>query len=48
MATSMLNHGARLEDVQVLLGHSNPSTTQVYAQVSLERKKQAYNQHFVN
>lgn len=48
MATSMLNHGARLEDVQALLGHSNPSTTQVYAQVSLERKKQAYNQHFVN
>jgi site-specific recombinase XerD len=48
MATAMVNHGARLEDVQALLGHSSPNTTQVYARVSLERKKQAYNQHFVN
>jgi len=30
MATAMINHGARLEDVQALLGHSNPGTTQVY------------------
>lgn len=48
MATTMVNHGAKLEDVQALLGHSSPNTTQVYARVSLERKKQAYNQHFVN
>lgn len=48
MATAMLNHGARLEDVQALLGHSSPNTTQVYARVSAERKKQAYKQHFVN
>ena len=31
MATTMLNHDARLEDVQALLGHCNPNTTQVYA-----------------
>lgn len=48
MATAMLDHGARLEDVQALLGHSSPNTTQIYARVSLERKKQAYNQHFIN
>ena len=48
LAAALINHGARLEDVQALLGHNNPGTTQVYAQVSLERKKQAYNQHFVN
>ncbi|MBO8128266.1 MAG: tyrosine-type recombinase/integrase [Peptococcaceae bacterium] len=47
-ASTMLNHGATLEDVQALLGHASPNTTQVYAQVSLERKKQAYNLHFVN
>lgn len=48
MATAMINHGARIEDVQSLLGHSSPNTTQVYARVSFERKKQAYNQHFIN
>lgn len=48
MATAMINHGARIEDVQSLLGHSSPNTTQVYARVSHERKKQAYNQHFIN
>ncbi|MTI82369.1 MAG: integrase [Firmicutes bacterium] len=48
MATTMLDHGASLEDVQAILGHSSPNTTQVYAKVSLERKKKAYDQHFVN
>ncbi|ABO49502.1 phage integrase family protein [Desulforamulus reducens MI-1] len=48
LATALLNHGARLEDVQDLLGHTNPSTTQIYCKVSPERKKLAYNQHFVN
>lgn len=27
MVTAMINHGARLEDVQALLGHSSPNTT---------------------
>lgn len=48
LATALLNHGARLEDVQDLLGHSNPSTTQIYCKVSPERRKLAYKQHFVN
>lgn len=48
MATTMINNGARMEDVQAILGHSSPNTTQVYARVSLERKRRAYNHHFVN
>ncbi|AEG61959.1 site-specific tyrosine recombinase/integron integrase [Desulforamulus ruminis] len=42
MATTMINHGARLEDVQGILGHSSPSTTQIYAQVNIHRRKEAY------
>lgn len=42
MATTMINHGARLEDVQGILGHSSPNTTQIYAQVNIHRRKEAY------
>jgi integrase len=41
------NNGADLADVQQILGHENPSTTLIYAQVSEERKKQAHKRYHV-
>lgn len=46
-ATLMLNNGADIVSVQGLLGHEDPATTQIYAQASDERRKQAYKQHLV-
>lgn len=46
-ATLAMENGADLADVQQLLGHENPSTTLVYAQVSEERKKQAHKRFHV-
>ncbi len=46
-ATLTLNNGADLSSVQALLGHTDPSTTQVYAQVTEARKKEAYRKHLV-
>jgi integrase/recombinase XerD len=46
-ATLTLNNGADLSSVQALLGHTDPSTTQVYAQVTESRKKEAYKKHLV-
>ncbi len=45
---AMLDRGARVEDVQAILGHASPNTTLGYGKVSVERAKQAYNQHFAN
>jgi integrase/recombinase XerD len=47
MATLTLNNGADLVAVQELLGHVDPGTTQVYAQLSNERKKESHRRYLV-
>lgn len=46
-ATLTLNNGADLSSVQALLGHEDPATTQVYAQVNEAMKQEAYRKHLV-
>lgn len=46
-ATLLLNNGAELAAVQALLGHENASTTQIYAQLSEEKKHEQHKKYLI-
>jgi integrase/recombinase XerD len=41
----MLNHGASMTEVQKILGHTSPATTQIYAQLDNEALQQSHQKH---
>jgi len=45
-ATHLLNNGAPLEAIQQLMGHEKAETTQIYAQLSGERRREIYKKYF--
>ena len=44
-ATHLINHGADLRTVQLLLGHTSLSTTQIYTEVARQRMKELHSEH---
>jgi integrase/recombinase XerD len=44
-ATHLLNHGADLRALQMLLGHSSLSTTQIYTLIAKEGLKKMHKAH---
>lgn len=46
-ATLTLNNGADIAAVQALLGHEDPSTTQIYAQLTEEKKRESHKKYLV-
>ena len=44
-ATHLINHGADLRTVQLLLGHTSLSTTQIYTEVARDRMKKLHREH---
>lgn len=46
-ATLTLNNGAELAAVQALLGHESPETTMIYAQLTDDKKHEAYRKYLV-
>lgn len=45
-ATVLMNHGAKIENVKLLLGHKSVDTTQIYEHVSMRYLRNIYNDNF--